>query len=590
MKNLGNAIRKFYNSGSARWLFSFLCALALVALAALLSTLSYFDNDDLNIAWALAGYRTGVPSFAHPFINCVMAAITSALYTVVPKVPWWLVLQLGAIVAGMTAVFASLLKICAKRGVPLLLALALIAVFGGGMFYYGIVLVTFTLSAAIAGAGATALVLAADAGDGKPAQRWHYAGAVALLCVSLLVRNSTGLATACFVGGAMLLRAWEYLLNKDGAALKRVLTFLLAGMVAAGLLVSVNAYGREAQNPPGFVAYDEARSSYMDYPHDSFTDNPQIYADAGWDEAIAAMTSGWFYMDERVTTQAFRAISDHSAYQSLGIAEKLQRGVANLTPFFQNYPLAVYYGLPICVAYAVALALFLLNRKRWLSFFGASAFLLGTLVLFAYLIYTGRLNLRVWMTMSIFAGVSIWLCAVSAYGAAAKEKRPRVQSAARIVILGLALLLSLGVGYKVFRTVISYEDGTPELLARSSAVTAYAQAHPENVYIRDVYAANNVDALSVYPDNPPTNLIDWGGCDMNTATREKQLAVNHLDSTWAKDLFRLGNVYYIGDANERWLPLMEEYMTAHCGATGYEVVESVYGSIVAVRFLFGGAQ
>ena len=561
-----------------------------MALAASLSTLSYYDNDDLNIAWALAGYRTGAPSFAHPFINCVMAAITSALYTVLPKIPWWLVLQLGAIVAGMTAVFASLLKICAKRGVPLLLALALIAVLGGGMFYYGIVLVTFTLSAASAGAGAAALVLAADAGDGKPAQRRHYAGAVALLCVSLLVRNSTGLAAACFVGGAMLLRAGEYLLLQDRSALKRVLAFLLVGAVASGLLVSANAYGREAQNPPGFAAYDEARSSYMDYPHDSFADNPQIYADAGWDETLAAITSGWFYMDERVTTQAFRAISENSAYQSMSAAEKLQSGVSNLVPFFKNYPLAAYYGLLVCAAYLSALALFLFNRKRWLPIAGASAFLLGTLVLFGYLLYTGRLNLRVWMTMSIFAGVSLWLCAVSAYGAAAQEKRPRFRRAARVAVLGLALLISLGIGYKVFRTVVSYEDGTPEMLARSSAVTAYAQAHPENVYIRDVYAANNVDALSVYPDNPPTNLIDWGGCDMNTVTREKQLAVNQLESTWAKDLFRLDNVYYIGDANERWLPLMMEYMTTHCGATGYEVEEPVYGGIVAVRFLFGGAQ
>ena len=59
MKKLGDSIHRLYHSERARWLFSLLIALALVGVAALLSTISYYDNDDLNIAWALAGYRTG---------------------------------------------------------------------------------------------------------------------------------------------------------------------------------------------------------------------------------------------------------------------------------------------------------------------------------------------------------------------------------------------------------------------------------------------------------------------------------------------------------------------------------------------------
>ncbi len=590
MKKIGDTINRLYRSELARWIFALICALALVALAARLSTLSFYDNDDLNIAWALAGYRTGTPSFAHPFINCVMAFITSALYTVLPRIPWWLVLQLAAVVLGMTAVFASLLKIGAKNGVPLILALALTAVFGAGLFYYGIVLVTFTLSAATAGAGAAALALAVDPEDGRRTQRAYYFGAVALLIVSLLVRNSSGLAAACFAGGALLLRIVESALKKDRSAGKRALAFLIAAAAVTGALIGVNAYGREAQNPEGFVAFDEARSSYMDYPHDSYYDNTAVYEKVGWDGTLAAMTSVWFYMDERVTTDAFRTITDHSAFKSMRLPDRLSYGFNILSSFLKNYPLAVYYGLLVCAAYAAAVVLFALNRRRWLPFAGASAFLLGSAGLLVFLAYAGRVNLRVWMTLAIFASVSIWLCALLTYRAAGEGKKPALKSAARFALAGLLILVSLGAGYKIFRTVVSYENETPEMLARSRAVTAYAQAHPENVYIRDVYAANNVDALSVYPDDPPTNLMDWGGCDMNTITRERQLAVNGLTGTWAKDLFRLENVYYIGDRSDSYLPLMEEYMTSHCGATGYEIADTITGDIVAVRFLFGGAQ
>jgi len=591
LKKLGQTIQRLYRNELFRWMFSLACALALVALAATLSTLTYYDNDDLNIAWALAGYRTGTPSFAHPFINCIMAIITSALYTVLPNIPWWLALQLAASVLGMTAVFASILKIGAKHHVPLILALVLMAVCGAGLFYYGLVLVTFTLSAAAAGAGAVALILAIDADDEKRVQRRYGIGAIILLAISLLVRNSSGIAAACFAGGALLVRLLESILLKDSIVRKRMLSFLIAAVLTTGVLVGINAYGRTAQNPEGFTAYDEARSAYMDYPHDSYNENPEIYTAVGWDDTLANLASVWFYMDERITTDNFLAITENSAFQNMNVAERLQLGVNSFETFFQTFQLAVYFGVFICAAYAAAIVLFLFNRKRWLPFVGASAFLIGTLALLAVLLYFGRINLRVWMTISIFSSVSIWLCALCGYDEAQDDqKKMRLKGALRVVLLLLVLVISLGAGYKVFRTVVSYEDGTPDMLARSSAVTAYAQAHPDNVYIRDVYVANNVDALSVYRDNPPVNLIDWGGCDMNTVTRVQQLAVNGLSSTWAKDLFREENVYYIGDTDQTYLELLTEYMNSHCGANGYEIVDQITENIVVVQFVFGGSR
>ena len=588
MKKLGDTIQKWYASERFRWLFSLFCALAIVGIAAWFSTLTYYDNDDLNIAWALAGYRSGAPSFAHPFINCLMAIITSALYTVLPSLPWWLILQLLASVLGMTAVFASVLKIAQKRGVSLLLALALIAALGAGLFYYGITLVTFTLSSAAIGAGSVALVLAVDADDSKKTQRAYLIGSVVLLAGSLLVRNSSGLAAACFTAGALAYRAAEQQIGGMRALAKRLLVFFAITIAVSATLVGINAYGREAQNPEGFVAYDEARSSYMDYPRDSYQSNPALYEQAGWDETLASLTANWFYMDERVTTEAFSTISSGSVFARSTVADRLLNGVEGLGGFFQTFPLAVNYGVMVGAAVFAVLALFLLNRKRWTVLVGASAFLLGTLALLAYLLSSGRINLRVWMTVCIFSSVSIWLCALQM--GEPKTEGQRVRKWLRFAALGLALVVSLGFGYKVFRLVISYENETPAMLARAQTVVTYVQAHPDNVYIRDVYAVNNVDALSVYPENPPTNLIDWGGCDMNTITREQQLAVNGLSSTYAKDLFQQANVYYIGDSTDVYLPMFVEYMQSHCGAVGYEVSDTIVDGVVALHFTFEGAQ
>lgn len=589
MKRIGETIKRWYGNDRARWLFSLVCAMLLVGIASRLSTLTFYDNDDLNIAWALAGYRSGTPSFAHPFINCLMAIFASALYTVLPQLPWWLILQLLASVAGMTAVFAAILKIGNKHGVPLLFAFALMGALGAGLFYYGIVLVTFTLSAAAAGAGAVALALAADAADEKKTRRGYLIGSAVLLAVSLLVRNSSGLAAACFAVGALVYRAAESKVNGEHAFAKQLLLFFAVSVALTSVLVGINAYGREAQNPEGFVAYDEARSAYMDYPHDTYAANPALYEKAGWDETLSALTSNWFYMDERVTTDAFRTITDGSAFAGESRLKNLASGVAGFRAFFQLYPLAIHYGVLALAAYATVLVLFLTNRKRWTVLVGAGAFLLGTLVLISYLISTGRVNLRVWMTVCILSGVSGWLCALRLMRPAAETERKSLRFV-RIAALGLALLVSLGFGYKVFRTVISYESETPGMLSRAQAVVSYAQEHPKNVYIRDVYAANNVDALSVYADDPPVNLIDWGGCDMNTVTRMRQLEVNGLESTFAKDLFRLENVYYVTDTEGTCLPLFAEYMQTHCGASGYEITDTIVDSVAVVRFTFEGAQ
>ncbi len=584
MKKLGSLIQKGYGSERFRWYFAFFAALVLIAFAAAMQTITFFDNDDLNVAWALAGYRSGTPSFGHPFINCIMAFIVSGLYTVIPQLPWWLLVQLLSVLLGVAAVFASLLKCGHRNDVPLLLVLGLIVALGAGLHFYGIVLVTFTISSGVVGSGAAALILAVDLNDSPKIQRRYLTFAVVLLAGSMLVRNSSGVAAACFVGGALVYRAVEAGMSGERALAKRMLRYLTIAAAVTVVLVGVNAIGRSAQNPDGFTAYDEARASFMDYPHDSYGENPELYESVGWDRTLNALVSSWFYMDERVTTEAFNTIVQGSQFAQMGFGERISNGVSVLKTFLGAYPLAVYIGGIAGASYLTALGLFLFNRKRTLAFVAASAFLIGTGVLIAYLCYAGRINLRVWMSICIPATSAIWLCAFALYRSDEQTKQKPATRIVRVLIVGFTVIVSLGFGYKVFRTVMSYESD--DMLASSQAVVAYALDHPDNVYVRDVYVANNVDALSVYPDEKPTNLMDWGGCDMNTAAREAQLGVNSLSSTYAVDLFQQDNVYYIGDLNDRYVGLFTGYMVETCGATGYDTVATIVDNIVVIQFTF----
>ena len=50
----------------------------------------------------------------------------------------------------------------------------------------------------------------------------------------------------------------------------------------------------------------------MDYPHDSFETNPELYETAGWDESVYQLVQHWCFMDDRITADSFRYIADNS--------------------------------------------------------------------------------------------------------------------------------------------------------------------------------------------------------------------------------------------------------------------------------------
>lgn len=581
MGKLNAMIRKLYQTEWARWAFAALVALFVLAFAAATTTITFYENDDLNIAWALAGYRSGTPSFSHPFVNCVTAFLVSSLYALLPSIPWWLAFQLCGMFLGMTAVGAGALKIAFSRRAPLLLPVLLMGMFCAGLFFYPVVLVTFTTSSAILGAGAAALALAFDRDDSKRLQRLYVALIALLLAGSLLVRNSSGLAAACFVLGALMCRIVRFLLEKDRLHARRMLRCALVCAVTLIALVDLNAYGRKALNPDGFLAFEEARASYMDYPHDGYGQIPSVYDENGWNATLVSLVDAWFYMDENVTAEAFNRIVGASSYARMGVSERVAYSARALGAFLSKYQLARYLGALLLMGVAALIVMALFHRRNWQPFVTGLLLALGGAALIAYLLYAGRINLRVWMSVCIPTCVCVWLCVLALYRREGVGPRLRL---ARGALIGALLLASLFCSYKTMRTVLSYESD--EMLARSQAVTQYALDHPQNVYIRDVYVANNVDALSVYPERKPTNLLDWGGCDMYTRARTAQLERNGLPTPYA-DAFLLDNVYYVCEPAQPYLPLLASYMRERYGAK-YEIADDIREGISAVKFTIGG--
>ncbi len=611
MKRANAWLNRIYAGEAGRWLLGAAVAAALYLLAATLQpVITFYDNDDLNIAWALAGYRSGAPSFSHPFINPMTAAVVSGLYALLPAVPWWYAVQTACMLLGVAVMAACTFKLCHQNGAPLFMPLVLLALICSAACYYAVSQVMFTLSSTLLGMGAVALALALQQSDPPARRRFYRIAGVALLALSLLIRQSSGLCAACFYFGALAIRLMEaHIAEKPlrsaaksempaetqrsarHPSARSIPVTAACALLAVLVLASVNGWGRANQNPAGFIEFENARAAFMDYPHDTYYENPELYESLGWDDALYGLVDAWFYMDARVNAETLSAASARSHVNAISAAERVRRGAETFAVFLGKYPIAVYLCVITLCAAAGLIAVSVLRRSHWLSLAGGCCMLLGAAALTGFLLWQGRINLRTLMTIAFPAMLALLLLAVCAYGGGRAAEPAGTDGkrglGARAVTLrcvcGALAAVSLFCGYKIFRTVVSYDSAGA--LEKARGIVDYARGHPEHIFIRDVYVGNNYDALTVYPDDKPINLIDWGGCDMYTRARAAQWRANGYAEGPYADVFFDDGVYYVCDPGDRYLQMLDTYLQTAWDAAGYEIVDRLPGGAAVVRFL-----
>ena len=569
MKTFLKTAERITGTPRARRLLSAVLALLLYALVWILQDrITFFDVDDRNIAWALAGYRSGSPSFAHPFLNPVTAWAVSSLYRLFSGIPWWYAVQTACLLLAVWTAGVSLLDAAAERGISPVLPILFLAVLDAACFYYALTLVTFTLTSALLGTAACMRLLSAR---NTRERVWS----LLLLAASFLIRQSSGLCAFCFYVGSC---AACWLRNRAGeektltSDWKTSLCFLTAAVLLAAALTGVNALGRKTQHPEGFLEFEEARAAFMDYPHDSYSENPELYTEIGWDRNLYALVSAWFYMDGRVNAQTLSRAYRGSSARTQSLAEHAENAAEVIRTFYAKYPIGrILTGIVLLFWLQL-----LFGKGHGILKLAGTAFLAGTCLLLAYLGWTGRVNLRAVMSLLFPCLGCLMILNVG------KLQKDRESGLAARILAGALLILSLAGSYRVFRTVVSYK--AEEMLRRSDRVADYVLEHPENLYIRDVYTAIDWNALRVYRNRKPVNLMDWGDCDTGTRARLAQWRANGFDGPQQGDVFLKPGVYYLCTEGEPYLELLAEYMDGSWNASGYEIADRIGEDILVVRF------
>ncbi len=641
MRGLRQTIGRLYGSPRGRAAFALVLAVLLLAAGGLVSGFTFYENDDTNIAFTLAGYFSGAPYPTHPFINCLLGFIVSFFYRVLPAVPWWLVFQLAAVALSAAVLTACVLKAGRDAKAPVVLPLLIACALLSGLVLYAMLLATFTLTAAVAGAAGVALVLTASETDPSKARGWRLAFAAAFLAASFLFRNSSGLSVLCFFIGALVYRFAAAARERAGKRrLMGIALYSACCLLLAAALVRVNAWGIETYNEPEFSRFDTARSGFLDYPVDSYADNPALYESVGWDRPLYGLVRQWFYMDGRVTAESLEKILAGSRISSAG---GLAGAAADWREFASARPPVTYLLLlPAGLMLLLTALLPGAGKGGKLAALFGCLMLAGGAVLAGYLLLSGRMVLRALQLLMVPAAFSAAILALYAYARRAGETeagtgtsdslalcacarragetnpsggaepdaeshgaeggfpngsrpakpsairpalngapRSRLGAAARRAAAALALLILLFAGYKSARITLSYDSAA--LLAKSRALMQYALAHPDDVLIRDTRVANNVDAVTTYPDQKPTNLLDWGGTTAYTGAKALQLERLGLGAFTA-DVFLRDGVYFVTEPDSRDCKAFAAYLISAYGeGARLELVDTVIDGVAVYR-------
>lgn len=559
---------------------------------------AYLMNDDTNISFALAGYRTGAPFAAHPFINILLGFCVSGLYGLFPAVPWWFVCQEAAMLVSAVVLSLCVLRTAQKRNVHWLIACMLCGVLMVGLLFRPFVRVTFTLTAAALGTAAVALLLSFDRTDPRPVRTAFAAASGVLLIAAFCFRNSSGISLACFYFAALLYRFLDahFFGKAERKRLKRRTgAFALIMALLVALTVGVNRRAIEVNNAEGYLAFDEARANFVDYRLcDTYHENPALYASVGWDETLHDLARNWCFMDARVTTEALEALAASSARANESVTERAAAIPARIETFLSgDYFARLMLVLPPC-ALAAAIAILALARRRDpLAFVFAVCMLLGGAVLICYLAFCDRLILRTFRLVLMPASFAVALLAlrilpVAAESAANGEPTGKGtgfswRGACCYALCTLLLLFGgLMSGRALADTLRS--DYTDEI-ALCRTLIDYCMAHPDVIFIRDTATCSNLDATSTYPDEKPTNLIAWGDTDMLTGVQRAQLALLGLDA-FDMDVFRQENVRYLGTIDGGAYAAFRAYLQAN-GGMSLELVDMAADGVGVFRVVSG---
>lgn len=504
-KTLSDGLVKACRKRWGRWI----CALAVTGLffvwSIRVNVLSYLTMDDVTILHSIAAIpEEGLSAAAGAWSNIILCGLIGFFYKIAPEGYWYLGYHLFVLTLSLVIIGRCILVKTEKSGHSPLAGLAVHMALCVGVFSYAFGGISFTLTPAVAGAAAVALVLCREDEDSLPALLVSDVSGVLLMLLCRLQRYSTMQAVICFWALAAAYSLAKLLLRRSGMWKKSaaslgvsvILTLILCfGNLSAGL-PTVSAEYRSAEY---------YRSVVMDYLMDNLTD--EQWEAVGIPPELAIMMRGWYFMDERVSTETFRELTE-LYYETGAVATEANvmgtNAVSETMELVRKNILPIAAGMLLAAASAVV-GFLQYGKRRWPELLCALFAVGGAGLLCLYLLHEGRFPLRVFLVVAIPACVTLAIMLLSFREPdTPKKKGLRVISIVPAAALCVCLALSAMGSPRADRAVTRQE-----LFSEQWSMEDYAGEHSGLMFYTNMTDVTLDPLHGAY--TYPQNISVWGG-------------------------------------------------------------------------------
>ena len=564
--------------------------------------MKYHTNDDTAIQNTLAGIGLGTPYPVHQFINVLISYPLSWLYRLFPGINWWFFYSHMLMFAGLLAVNLCIWFLAERNQYPLVPAVCLMLLTDIIYFIFPISYIAFTVVAGTIGTGAVALVMTPW---GKH-RKTQVILVIVLYILAVCHRSDSGKVIACYLVLAILYTTLCGRQDKERpepqtAETKNrnrcvpgkwfcILAAIFFLCVGTYTLTEVNRTVQNRINGEDFVQFNRARSSFMDYPVDSYEENPQIYQDVGWDETTYLLVNRkWCFLDDAVTTENFQYLVENSRKERS--TTDLKTIISRWNTLHEDQKTRGIGWVWLMISAAVLLSIILnWDAKRFLIWL---LNITGTATLVIYQLYAGRIFYRTEI-ICLLPSVLIHLCVMmNRLGSLPKKRIGYLVSVLALVFCLPAAADAINPAFDPAEKEAVFNEEINE-----GALQQYTQSHKDTVFIKQVKLTTNRSPILRVSDRQATNVIGWGGSGFFSKANRLILEANGITKLDG-ELFKRDNVRLISNTNivgkdhkgrkigeRNDLVLFYKWMKQKYNATGLIRVKVVCKGIYIYKVLF----
>lgn len=476
----------------------------------------FLSNDDSGLQATLNGTYTGTLYPYHQFVNVFLGYFICFLYKIFPFVQWWFVWSISCIIFGIVLLHYTMLRVSPNIFAGFTIIFISVVLFE----LYALSHIAFTLVPVYFSLGPISLLYVY--GDKKYNWNWFLVLFVSsILLIASLHRYLSALVMFCFYGSALL----YYSINISGyvSVRKKIFRYILTAAVTLITILAIHTlsqYIHDKVNGPDFKTLDRYRAKFMDLPHASYEEVPQIYKKYGWTETEYRLISYWCFMIKEYNTDAIKGIvTDLRQYEKElkntepasffnKVKYKCNDSIKKIKDFL-SIDTSDYFGILkivmmiICFFSFYVYIVFFFSKRYDVKKENIVIMLLtlaGSLFLIIFLVIWGRPILRAVLCILIpFISITfIFLLKHFFSNIFFFEYDFRSKRIAAAVFLGSIIILGTN-SFPIIKADTASSLWKPYY--------DYTTAHPENIYIYTDPSATPVDIHIFFPKN----LVFWGG-------------------------------------------------------------------------------